>query len=799
MSNFSTRTFLFVAMLSLIAFTSNIWGENTALEFNKGVNNGNMYVKLENIPVVQTYTLEFWLKVASDANAGDMESLIRLGGGDYDRISTLSGAHYLAAGESWKNYISYPGRDDEWHHVAIVVDNTLDSNFVQKIVLDGVEQSIHSYDSHIKTNVTSAWYLASYYAGGGASDLNFNGCMDELRLWDYTRTVAEINADKDKPLTGNESGLIAYWNFDEGSGTALNDKVGSANGVLYNMGDSCWVAGAPLEQPAEPSKSLYFSGSAGDQWVSTAGFKDLVGDADSVYTQEVWIKPDAFEAGWGEQHVMQFYGNYHSQLYLKTSNADSAWLYTQDGNASWNSNLAVVRGEWTHIAYVRDGVSDEAKIYINGQLASTVPLDHDYPTSIDSNLIIGLYNGYTDGSSSYSGLMDELRVWNKALSVDEIRADMVKELNGDEEGLLAYYDFNDQSGDTLKDKTANHLDGVLHNMSASNWNTENTPFTPPVTPGEEGLVALWHFDEGSGSTTADASGNRKDGELKDGAVFDSSGVSGSALSINGEGHVLVPAGGSLDNINKSISIEAWVKPSQIGTKRNIILSEWDGAADQRAYVMYIDTDGKLDIMLSANGAVDAVDIASPTPIEANKWSYVVATSDGDSLRMYINGVEDTVAAAPSSIFVPNTPLYIGDWGWGGVADNTEQYTGLLDEIAMYSYALSADTVLAHYNKYKPTGIRIDKNSIPIKFALMQNYPNPFNPTTTISFELPKQAKVVLSVYNILGEKVVELVNKEMPVGQYKISFDASKFSSGVYFYRISAGEFTSVKKMMLLK
>ncbi len=86
-----------------------------------------------------------------------------------------------------------------------------------------------------------------------------------------------------------------------------------------------------------------------------------------------------------------------------------------------------------------------------------------------------------------------------------------------------------------------------------------------------------------------------------------------------------------------------------------------------------------------------------------------------------------------------------------------------------------------------------------EFKLSQNYPNPFNPSTTISFALPKQADVKLNVYNPIGEKVVELLNGNISAGYHQVNFDGSNLSSGLYFYKISAGNFVSVKKMMLLK
>ena len=86
-----------------------------------------------------------------------------------------------------------------------------------------------------------------------------------------------------------------------------------------------------------------------------------------------------------------------------------------------------------------------------------------------------------------------------------------------------------------------------------------------------------------------------------------------------------------------------------------------------------------------------------------------------------------------------------------------------------------------------------------EYALAQNYPNPFNPTTTISYAIPKSGKVTLKVYDVLGKEVAVLVNGFKSKGRYSVRFNGNNLSSGIYFYKITSGDFTAAKKLILMK
>jgi len=148
---------------------------------------------------------------------------------------------------------------------------------------------------------------------------------------------------------------------------------------------------------------------------------------------------------------------------------------------------------------------------------------------------------------------------------------------------------------------------------------------------------------------------------------------------------------------------------------------------------------------------------------------------GTEISVYVNGVLNT--KIHTSCSQPIGPgLVSGDFE---VIEGYSKNGGLLDPI---------------------NGIQPKRTvSAPDGFTLSQNYPNPFNPITTISFSLPSSSFVTLKIYNALGEEVMTLVERNEFAGYHSVMWDASEYSSGIYFYKLTAGSYAETKRLMLLK
>ncbi len=224
----------------------------------------------------------------------------------------------------------------------------------------------------------------------------------------------------------------------------------------------------------------------------------------------------------------------------------------------------------------------------------------------------------------------------------------------------------------------------------------------------------------------------------------------------------------------------------------------------------------------------------------NRYASAGVTGEGALLSWHLNGrlgADSTTAFSKQSFSLNNTPKLMTkmmDWyrrpaAQGGAGKskattnfirsqhdydrrNVVYYADTLDcayptSAAAYSGSIGGFPVgdLNWFPTKKTeweiwlTDVEVEEGFAPESFSLSQNFPNPFNPSTKITFELKEAAITSLAIYNVLGQKVATLVNQDLQAGKYTYNFDASRLSSGVYFYTLESGKNVSTKKMMLIK
>ena len=163
----------------------------------------------------------------------------------------------------------------------------------------------------------------------------------------------------------------------------------------------------------------------------------------------------------------------------------------------------------------------------------------------------------------------------------------------------------------------------------------------------------------------------------------------------------------------------------------------------------------------------------------------LAIVDSTIARTIFTYGNTAAATAGAAIEVNSTRIVFWGFGWEAIGNSVARDQAM-------------DIVLSYLDN-AVTGIANEVANRPHQFTLHQNFPNPFNPTTTVSYHLAQSSDISLVVYNLNGQKVATLVRGLQNAGEHRVLFDAGNLSSGVYFYKLSAGSYSEIKKMILMK
>ena len=474
---------------------------------------------------------------------------------------------------------------------------------------------------------------------------------------------------------------------------------------------------------AQEGNSLHFDGN--DDRVNLGNSLSTTIDPLNTITVEAWVKPEV-----NSGHNGVILGNYsfpvdngQLQVLLRRDNNGYTFHINDDngGNKEVSAPNSVQLNIWQHIVGVWDGST--IKIYVDGILKSTTTgvIGSSF-RSLTNSFVIGY--SLAAGGEGFQGSIDEVRIWNIALTVDEIIRRKNCELIGNESGLLAYYKFNqgvnqaNNSGVTsLVDATSNGNNGSLNNFgltgSTSNWLSGSPVTTGIVVPtvasvttpvnyalgatassltatsGGTGL--LWYTTETGGTGTMTApipttatvgttsfwvSSTNANGCESTRTKIDVI-VNSPATHLNFDGVDDVLSMTSVPNLpqgNTSRTIEAWIKTTQNNSGAAILT--YGNLSTNNRFALY-QSNGKLNFVAEFN------DYNTNVSINDGNWHHIAATHDGVNLKVYLDGVQ--VGATQSKIF--NTLGNQLNIGFRGVL-GSEHFNGDIEEVRIWNLVRS---------------------------------------------------------------------------------------------------------------
>ncbi|MBN1338292.1 MAG: VCBS repeat-containing protein [Bacteroidales bacterium] len=387
-------------------------------------------------------TVECWLKV--DEWDRPWQAVITKGDNAWrlQRDNETNKIVFVAGDEHVITSTSFT--DNLWHHLAGVK-----SGSTLRLYVDGVQESTTGGAG----NNTNNGYSVRMGENGQVTGRYFDGVIEEVRFWNYARTLGDINENMYKTLAGNETGLVAYYKLDETSGlTAFDATAAGHHGTLMNMTGNEWESTTIPMVFSEPGYAIDFNGS--DEYVSCGYFPEI--GQNNPKTIEAWAYTRSFNNGGIFQGGTL---SSNSDFSLRTLTEPGKWRMDFNGDYK-DILLPFSQNSWHHFCLSFDGTTHIISLYYDGALVAS------YYKNLQTgclDFLIGRWSSYF-----FDGCVDEVRVWNVCRTQDEILNSMNSALAGNETGLVSYWQCSYGSGSTLYDYTGGRH-GTMHNMATQNW------------------------------------------------------------------------------------------------------------------------------------------------------------------------------------------------------------------------------------------------------------------------------------------------------------------------------------------
>jgi hypothetical protein len=535
----------------------------------------------------------------------------------------------------------------QWYHLAWVFDGSGNAIFY----VDGTSQGTATGQNTSISNQSQSVYIGAAGNGSGGAEEFFDGQLDEVRVWNAARTGTQLSNNKSVELAGNESGLVAYYPFedigdDAGSPFALYDRMSNAND-LTNSG-ATETTDTPITQSARAANLT----AASSHYLYAPDSTSLSYTASM--SAEAYVKFTSLPSSGNEMTIASKYRSDNNQRSWAFSLHNNAGTYQLKAGTSTNGtnfetasvNWTPSTGTWYHVAMVYDASAPNIKFYVDGtQQGSTQTVTHTSIYDSTTALQIGAINHGGTTSQHFNGKIDEVRIWNVARSSENIANNKNSEIQVDTlTGLVSYYYFENYSYSWLPpyDETVNG--NKLTNTIIRSWTTDR-PFTAS---------------------------------------------SRAARSMAATGQYLTAADSSSLSITGALTVEGWVKFDTLPSSGNhsTLVSKFLDTGDQRSYTTSLKNNSgtyQLRAAYSTDGTSQAANeaVVSWTP-STGTWYHVAFVFDvsNSQVLFYVDGTQQgSTQTGPTgtSIYNSTADLRIG-------ADNSgdQRLDGKIDDVRIWN-------------------------------------------------------------------------------------------------------------------
>ena len=611
-----------------------------------------------------------------------------------------------------------------------------------------------------------AWWENDLYGAYFEFDINSGHAPLSVQFTDFSRADPSLSSwtwDFNDDGTDDSQAQHPSWVYPE-PGTYSVALCVSNGDVTYCMTQEDCI------RVFDGESALQFDGEQG--YVSCTATPDL--NLSTTFSIEAWIKP----SGWGSIPNIGF-GRIADKgkltLYLIEAGAGMnqhslvVQIHHENGSISMVNTPAqsIELDNWQHVTVTYDGTTNDFHIYIDGidqTLSQTIQPSGPLADNTAHDLIIG---NDASGGIAFDGLIDEVRLWDVVRTEESISTHMNCYLQGIEPGLLVNWQMNEGFGETVTDHSLTGHEGTVVDAY---WIQGIHLEAPTVDIDKDGII------DAEDNCPQDYNPEQKDEDSDGiGTVCDNCPDNANQDQADGDsdglGDVCDPC---TDTDDDGFGDPGF--PSNTCDEDNC--PGVPNPGQEQVETGDINCEGGinvLDVLATVNH------ILGTAPLLGGPLDRADCKGDGN-----VNILD--------ALGIINVILGIGE------CSSPASRPVINDEVIRFCQALKPYLPAADFHRFISMVKEVEQT--PIEYALFQNYPNPFNPTTEIRYQIPDSRfsiHTTLKIYNILGQEVATLVDEVKGPGVYTVEWEAADMTSGIYFYRLTCGDFTTTKRMVLMK